>query len=89
MKAAHPMSFAALLEHGGNDHDSRAELMRQTRRLLMPVAIVAALLAVWSAAAPLSGAVPKILRRTDTGSGRLSAAAGAPGVRRRRLLAMP
>jgi len=57
MKAAHPMSFAALLEHGGIDHDSRAELMRQTRRLLMPVAIVAALLAVWSAAAPLSGAV--------------------------------
>ena len=57
MKAAHPMSFAALLAQGDNDPDARAELVRQARRILWPLAIVVGLMALWSATAPLSGAV--------------------------------
>jgi HlyD family type I secretion membrane fusion protein len=57
MKAAHPMSFAALLTQDDNDPDARAELARQTRRMLWPLAIVVGLIALWSATAPLSGAV--------------------------------
>jgi len=57
MKATLPMSFAALLAQGDNDPNSRAELVRQTRRMLVPLALVAGLIAFWSATAPLSGAV--------------------------------
>ena len=57
MKATHPMSFAGLLAQGDNDPNARAELVRQTRRMLLPLAVVAGLIALWSAMAPLSGAV--------------------------------
>jgi len=57
MKATHSTSFAALLAQEGNDPTARAELVRQTRRLLLPLAVVAALIAFWSVVAPLSGAV--------------------------------
>ena len=57
MKATHPMSFAALLEQDGNDQSSRVELVRQIQRLVIPLGVAAALVAIWSAAAPLSGAV--------------------------------
>lgn len=57
MKATLPMSFATLLAQGDNDPNSRAELVRQTRRMLVPLALVAGLIAFWSATAPLSGAV--------------------------------
>ena len=57
MKATHPASFAALLAQEDNDAAARGELVRQTRRMLLPLAILAALIAFWSAMAPLSGAV--------------------------------
>ena len=57
MKTAPPMSFAGLLAQGERDPSARAELIRQTRRMLLPLAIVAGLVALWSATAPLSGAV--------------------------------
>jgi HlyD family type I secretion membrane fusion protein len=57
MKTTHPASFAALLAQGDNDPNARAELVRQTRRMLLPLAVVAGLIALWSAMAPLSGAV--------------------------------
>jgi len=57
MKATLPMSFAALLAQSDNDPNSRAELVRQTRRMLVPLTLVAGLIAFWSATAPLSGAV--------------------------------
>src|SRR3954471_16911676 len=57
MKATHPMTFAELLAQPAGDPDTRAEFARQTRRMLLPVAVVAGLAAFWSATAPLSGAV--------------------------------
>ena len=57
MKAAYPMSFAGLLAQRDNDPGARAELVRQTRRMLLPLALVVGLTAFWSATAPLSGAV--------------------------------
>jgi HlyD family type I secretion membrane fusion protein len=57
MKAAHPMSFAALLTQDTTDPSTRAEFVRQTRRMLLPLAVVLGLIAFWSATAPLSGAV--------------------------------
>ena len=57
MKATHPTSFAALLGRGDNDPSARAELVRQTRRAVLPPAVVVSLIALWSATAPLSGAV--------------------------------
>jgi len=57
MKATHPMSFAGLLAQNESDPIARAEFVRQTRRMLLPLAIVAGLVALWSATAPLSGAV--------------------------------
>ncbi len=57
MKTIHSASFAALLAQGGNDPNARAELVRQTRHMLLPLAVVAGLIALWSAMAPLSGAV--------------------------------
>jgi HlyD family type I secretion membrane fusion protein len=49
--------LAALLALGDNDPDARAELVRQTRSVLLPLAAVLGLVALWSATAPLSGAV--------------------------------
>lgn len=57
MKTTHSATFATLLAQGGDDPNSRAELVRQTRRMLLPLAVVAGLIALWSAMAPLSGAV--------------------------------
>jgi len=57
MKATHSASFAALLAQDANDRGARAELARQTRRMLIPVAVIAGAVAFWSAMAPLSGAV--------------------------------
>ena len=57
MKTTHPATFATLLTQGGNDPTARAELVIQTRRMLLPLAVVAGLIALWSAMAPLSGAV--------------------------------
>jgi HlyD family type I secretion membrane fusion protein len=51
------MTFAGLLARHSGDLDTRAELARQTRRMLFPLAVVAGLIAFWSATAPLSGAV--------------------------------
>jgi HlyD family type I secretion membrane fusion protein len=57
MNATHPMSFAALLAQEDDDPNARTELARQTRRMLLPLAVVVGMIAVWSATAPLSGAV--------------------------------
>src|SRR5262249_7686549 len=57
MKTTLPMSFAGLLAFGDNDPNARAELVRQTRWMLLPLALVVALIVLWSATAPLSGAV--------------------------------
>ena len=38
MKATRSTSFASLLAQGDNDPDARAELVRQTRRMLLPLA---------------------------------------------------
>jgi len=51
------VSFAGLLAQNESDPIARAEFVRQTRRMLLPLAIVAGLVALWSATAPLSGAV--------------------------------
>jgi HlyD family type I secretion membrane fusion protein len=57
MKVTQSLSFAGLLAQGDNDPNARVELLRQTRRMLLPLAIVVGLIAFWSATAPLSGAV--------------------------------
>jgi multidrug efflux pump subunit AcrA (membrane-fusion protein) len=57
MKDTPPMTFAGLLAQRSGDPDTRAEFALQTRRVLLPLAVVAGLVALWSAAAPLSGAV--------------------------------
>ncbi|MEO8132376.1 MAG: HlyD family type I secretion periplasmic adaptor subunit [Betaproteobacteria bacterium] len=57
MKANQAMSFAGLLAQNDGDPKTRSELLRQTRRMLLPLALVAALVATWSVTAPLSGAV--------------------------------
>jgi len=46
-----------LLEHGDLDSAGEKELRRQTRGLLMPLAVVAALGGLWMGTAPLSGAI--------------------------------
>ena len=51
MKAAPVMSFAALLSQAGDDSKARPELLRQTRRMLVPVALVAGLIVAWSVTA--------------------------------------
>jgi len=51
------MSFSALLAQDTTDPSTRAEFVRQTRRMLLPLAVVLGLIAFWSATAPLSGAV--------------------------------
>ncbi len=50
-------SIAELLIHHSPNSDDRAESRAQRRRALLPVAVVAALIGAWGAAAPLSGAV--------------------------------
>ena len=57
MKAIASPSFAALLARDDLGAGARAELGRQIRGALVPVAVVAALGGVWSATAPLSGAI--------------------------------
>lgn len=57
MKAMNPPSFATLLMQDDPDPCARAELRRQTLRALMPLALAVTLCGVWSATAPLSGAV--------------------------------
>lgn len=50
-------TFASLLASAGMDSQAGAEMRRQKRLMLIPLATAAALLALWAAAAPLSGAV--------------------------------
>ncbi len=57
MKANQSMTFASLLSQNDGDPKTRSELLRQTRRMLLPLALVAGLVAAWSVTAPLSGAV--------------------------------
>ena len=57
MKTPQTASFATLLTQEAPDDTARAELRRQIRRMLVPLAVVLALCAGWSATAPLSGAV--------------------------------
>src|SRR6185369_9523850 len=47
----------ALLAQADHDPGTRAELGTQTRRMMLPIALAAGLIAFWSAMAPLSGAV--------------------------------
>lgn len=54
VKAAHSMSFARPLEQSDNDPNERAEILRQ---ILTPLVIVAGLIALWLATAPLSRVV--------------------------------
>ncbi|MFL6816637.1 MAG: HlyD family type I secretion periplasmic adaptor subunit [Bradyrhizobium sp.] len=57
MNIAPRLSFGGLLAQTDDDPNTRAELFRQTRRLLIPLALVAGSIAFWAASAPLSGAV--------------------------------
>ena len=50
-------TFASLLVSSEADPQARAELRRQQRLFLIPLAIAAALLMLWTIAAPLSGAI--------------------------------
>jgi HlyD family type I secretion membrane fusion protein len=50
-------TFASLLVRSEDDPQARAELRRQTRLALIPLAATVALLALWMSAAPLSGAI--------------------------------
>jgi HlyD family type I secretion membrane fusion protein len=53
----HAGSLTELLQQAAADPARRREWKRQARMLLIPVAIAVSLLAAWSAAAPLAGAV--------------------------------
>jgi HlyD family type I secretion membrane fusion protein len=57
MNAMTPTSFAALLIEADADNTARIELRRHARRMLVPLIAVIALVTVWIATAPLSGAV--------------------------------
>ncbi|MCD6043377.1 MAG: HlyD family secretion protein [Burkholderiales bacterium] len=57
MKRRNASSLAALLMQGEPDAGAPAELRRQARRALVPLALVVALGGLWSATAPLSGAI--------------------------------
>ena len=50
-------TFASLLMRSEDDPQARTELRRQKQLVLIPLAVAAALLAVWMIAAPLSGAI--------------------------------
>ncbi len=57
MKATNAPSLAVLLLQSDSEPGARIELRRQARRALVPLAVVVAFGAAWSATAPLSGAV--------------------------------
>jgi HlyD family type I secretion membrane fusion protein len=57
MSTRAPTSFAALLMNSAPEPHANAELRRQTRRALIPLAVTSSLLALWGFTAPLSGAV--------------------------------
>jgi HlyD family type I secretion membrane fusion protein len=57
MNTMTPTSFAALLIEGDSDNVARVELRRHARRMLIPLVAVIALVGLWIATAPLSGAV--------------------------------
>jgi HlyD family type I secretion membrane fusion protein len=50
-------TFASLLARSEDDPQARAELRRQRRLFLIPLAVTTALLVSWMVAAPLSGAI--------------------------------
>jgi HlyD family type I secretion membrane fusion protein len=50
-------TFASLLAHSEPDPSAASELHRQMRHALIPLAVTFALLILWSAIAPLSGAI--------------------------------
>jgi len=50
-------TFASLLSHGPADPDAHREIWRFLRHALWPIAIAGTLLAAWTFAAPLSGAI--------------------------------
>jgi HlyD family type I secretion membrane fusion protein len=52
-----PSSLAALLAEGAHDAEAGSELRSRMRGLLLPVAAAGALAILWSANAPLSGAI--------------------------------
>jgi HlyD family type I secretion membrane fusion protein len=54
---ARPASLATLVTQAANDPAARRELRRQLLLALVPVAVCVALVAAWTASAPLSGAV--------------------------------
>jgi HlyD family type I secretion membrane fusion protein len=56
MSASNP-TFGSLLTYSEPDAHEHGELKRLTRRAVIPMAVAAALLALWSFAAPLSGAI--------------------------------
>ncbi len=57
MSTAAATTFAALLACSDNDPQAHDELRRQRRWVLIPLAVTAALLMLWTIAAPLSGAI--------------------------------
>jgi HlyD family type I secretion membrane fusion protein len=57
MKTLAASSLPSLLAHGAPDPGARTELRRQVVRALAPLCAVLALVAVWVATAPMSGAV--------------------------------
>ena len=57
MKTTPSLSFASLLAQVDSEPSARSELERQIRWILLPIAIAAGLIALWSWLAPLSGAV--------------------------------
>jgi HlyD family type I secretion membrane fusion protein len=56
MSASHP-TFASVLKQSELDPQAREELRRYRRHALIPLGVVAVLLAAWVGAAPLSGAI--------------------------------
>lgn len=54
---AQAVSFADLMTLEDAEPETKPELQRQRRRLFVPLAVIGGLIALWCAAAPLSGAV--------------------------------
>ncbi|HJY37606.1 MAG TPA: HlyD family type I secretion periplasmic adaptor subunit [Steroidobacteraceae bacterium] len=52
-----PATFASMLMRSEDDPQAGVELRRQKRLVVIPLAVTAALLALWMIAAPLSGAI--------------------------------
>jgi hypothetical protein len=57
VKATHLTSAPALLERGDSDPNARAELVRQAWQILLPLMVVAGLIALWLATGPSAGTV--------------------------------